>query len=320
MKKFVLKLCIFTFIIILLLFAINTGYTNTNSYYNLLVSREVARFEYIPDTISIANLGSSHGLYGFNYDEINVDSCFNFSMCSQDFVYDYNMLDYYQERFESGAIVFLPISYFSLYGANIEKAANFENSNLRYYHILDYKHIFNADLEYYIKNRYSPILLTDYTLLYNSIITDVETDSPWPNRTSNAGDIKNLEERAVVAHDRHYKADDPTINGQKSDALEDILNYCAEKNLQAVIVTTPYLECYTSLFSDEFLKNFNDDVKYYSDKYNVPYLDYSHDEQFSNNLELFYDPDHLNVYGGRAFTSTILNDCKSQGIVPPANK
>ena len=42
----------------------------------------------------------------------------------------------------------------------------------------------------------------------------------------------------------------------------------------------------------------------------IPYWDYSHDEEFSPYIELFMDDDHLNLYGAEKFTARIIEDLK----------
>ncbi|MGL4999563.1 MAG: hypothetical protein ACRC5T_11390, partial [Cetobacterium sp.] len=45
------------------------------------------------------------------------------------------------------------------------------------------------------------------------------------------------------------------------------------------------------------------------------YLDYSHDQRFENNLDLFSDDDHLNKKGAEIFTKIVLEDLKAKKIL-----
>lgn len=75
------------------------------------------KFFNMPEGIQICNFGSSHGLNGFNYDGVSDKfSCFNFSLHSQTLMYDYRILKHYVNHIKEGGIVFVIISYFSLFG------------------------------------------------------------------------------------------------------------------------------------------------------------------------------------------------------------
>ncbi|MGL5903203.1 MAG: hypothetical protein ACRCZO_11005, partial [Cetobacterium sp.] len=84
-----------------------------------------------------------------------------------------------------------------------------------------------------------------------------------------------------------------------------------------ILVTTPQ----TYLYNERIGKN-NYEERIYSKirKINelfenkLIYLDYSHDERFENNLDLFYDDDHLNKKGAEIFTKIVLEDLKSKGF------
>ena len=98
---------------------------------------QTKKFQNMPEKIQICNFCSSHGLYGFCYDKIQQQyGCFNFALSSQMLSYDARIFEAYQDRIQKGAAVFLPVSYFSLYGKAAELAGDFESTNRRYYKIL----------------------------------------------------------------------------------------------------------------------------------------------------------------------------------------
>jgi lysophospholipase L1-like esterase len=56
------------------------------------------------------------------------------------------------------------------------------------------------------------------------------------------------------------------------------------------------------------MKDFYDTVEKIKAEYNVPYLDYSHDDRFMNDKNLFFDSSHLNKSGRNKFMPILLND------------
>ena len=67
-----------------------------NTYYlqrNICDNDRTAKFKDIEPGIVISNTGSSHGLYGFNYEELGEEyNCFNFALESQRLSYDYRIV------------------------------------------------------------------------------------------------------------------------------------------------------------------------------------------------------------------------------------
>ena len=134
MKRFFCKLIMFTVTISIITLAVNYLFikmdkSNPNG---------TNKFDNIPNTLDVCNFGSSHGLYGFNYADVqrNGYTCFNFGLVSQSISYDYRLMQQYGNHIVEGTIVFIPISYFSLFGKDEEDYDDFESKNKRYYLIL----------------------------------------------------------------------------------------------------------------------------------------------------------------------------------------
>ena len=92
---------------------------------------------------------------------------------------------------------------------------------------------------------------------------------------------------------------------ERIDNLYDILAFCKENGITAVLITTPYTSLYSELFSPEFKEEFYAEVNAIASKAGVPYYDFSDDERFSNRLELFADADHLNAEGAAYFMNVL---------------
>jgi hypothetical protein len=132
----------------------------------------------------------------------------------------------------------------------------------------------------------------------------------------------------------------PHDKSMKNDSTEDEISSFKASNES--IVTPQKIEEFTSLEStscelfEEFLENcYKEDIlvflvyppiyaknsstvkniDYYvsvSKKYNARFLNYSNDSTLVNNRELFYDSQHLNIYGATKFTHKLAIDIKAQ--------
>lgn len=129
--------------------------------------------------------------------------------------------------------------------------------------------------------------------------------------------IKNLKINKFFIKDRYY---DFTINlnSMKKESiktvkdhmtpkeviakeeLKKILTYIENEKWQAIFITTPFTQIYNqnieNIDRDAYKIRIYDNIKEIEKEMNKKYLylDYSHDKRFENNLEYFYDDDHLN--------------------------
>ena len=138
MKRFLITIVSAVCLICILILAMNSIY---GDFLNDLDSDYTLKFQEVPDKIQICNLGSSHGLYGFCYDDTSMDSGFNFSLVGQTLEYDNRILTYYKDRINEEAKVIIPISYFSFFGEGEQNTEAFRSKNLRYYKFLPKEYI-----------------------------------------------------------------------------------------------------------------------------------------------------------------------------------
>ena len=95
--------------------------------------------------------------------------------------------------------------------------------------------------------------------------------------------------------------------------LYDILSFCKENGITAVLITTPYTGLYSELFSEEYKKEFSGIVQTIAEDTGTPYYDYSEDVRFADNLEYFSDADHLNTEGAAVFMEVIEKEVPEFG-------
>lgn len=277
-------------------------------------SNQINKFGSIPDTIQICNLGSSHGLRGFNYEDLENDyNCFNFGLSSQFLSYEYRLFQYYGDHIDDGTVVFFPISYFSLFGADETSRYNFASKNRRYYSILPASLMKEYDYITDIYVRYLPALIADpgdliKTLLGKSIDAN---DESWQKVATDI-DVNKDAEAAFYRHIEECNDDgNRTENQEEIDALYALIKGCQEKKAIPVLITTPYLHEYTDAVKEKaegFYDQFYSIIDQVVRDTGVEYYDYAFDERFVNEYSWFSNSDHLNKEGARNFVDILMQE------------
>ncbi|MGL5989257.1 D-alanyl-lipoteichoic acid biosynthesis protein DltD [Cetobacterium sp.] len=284
MKKTIFKIVLFITILGLSLFFISKAYNK----------KEYKKFYEIPKKIKIANIGTSHGHFGFIYDEKLKKNSFNFALPAQPLYYDYKFLEENKSRFEKNSVLIIPISIFSFYQG--EKLGTY---NDRYSRLMSYKSIFHISIFDYVMSRYFSILIGD-NRFFNLIYTGSK------KREASNDNKKSLVKGTVNGHLKY--SENPNIDKQN---LIKILKFCNKNNIKPILITTPVTSAYNEIVTKEIYKEkIYDHIDDVLSKvgFSVQYLDYSHYEKISNNLYCFLDADHLNPAGAKLFTSIVLKE------------
>lgn len=67
------------------------------------------------------------------------------------------------------------------------------------------------------------------------------------------------------------------------------------------------------------MEKFKQEINKISEGNNIPYLNYSHSNQFQSKVDLFLDTDHLNLVGREKFTKVLIDDLKQIDILKRGN-
>lgn len=315
MRKFVCKVICFVLIISVITVALNQIYKKMDISDN----DSTRKFHSIPDSIDICNFGSSHGLFGYCYDNHESEyTCFNFGLVSQTLSYDYRLLYNYQNHIDEGSIVFITVSYFSFLGKGELIEEGFESKNKRYYKVLPRNLIKSYD---FVTDLYTNILpaIDQYDNIAAVMLQwlhrkdEIDIQTAW-DRTADPIEVKEDAESAVIRHTVTNKREEDgtiVINQEEIDALYDMITLCQELGATPILITTPYLSEYTDEIMkispdvcDEFYGIINDVIK---DK-GVEYYDYSNDKRFSSEYSLFMNSDHLNHLGAIKFVDILFDE------------
>lgn len=314
MKKIVLYVFILVLPAIIAFLGLNFAYKQTNFFKSTYNNTD--RFNHVPDRIQLCNVGTSHGCFGIKWEDYPGLNAFNFAQTSQPFYMDLIMLKHFEKKIAEDAIVLIPLSFHQVY-------KYWQYSYIgSYYLFLSKQEIPSWSLQMYITKAALPIF--DNMQLSAYIFKDIPTNKidrfhyqeRWTSCLSE-GEMQEL----IDEHSMQWFVDGFNENSYQKNfnAVSAIVDYCYEQNYIPIFITVPVYEDFNQAF-DKFVpfikKGFYKFSSELCEKYpNVPYWDYSNDKDFSSNIELFMDDDHLNMYGAEKFTARIIEDLKKAGYL-----
>lgn len=298
----------------LLLYILSLGYKKVNCD----DSSYTKKFQDMPERIEISNLGNSHGLFGFCYDEQEKEKAFNFGLVSQSLDYDYRLIQQYQDRLAEGGVMFIVVSYFSLCEKEETEEDNFLSKNRRYYGILSPKYVKNYSFKEDLLADIFPVMGTKDNVIYEIATSrerEITAKDVW-NRTLSETSREDIQQDAESSYLRHTEQlfdenEALVFNERNVTALYGIIALCREKNIEPVIVTTPYLREYVEEFyakAPRYLENFYEFMRKVERETGAAYLDYSCDVRFEQEYQYFWSVDHLNRAGAVEFTKLVLEE------------
>ena len=266
------------------------------------------------NSVKLINLGSSHGMYGLFYSKTDF-SKMNLARSAQNYYYDLELLEKYSDKLNDEVVILIPISMISFY-------SHFrEDINVNYIPLLKSNEIMGIEFKKYC-------LMKNFLILYpiSNSLNIVKNIKKLKNSDSNIvypkdlkmierkKESKNTVEQHLGISPKYY-----LIKNAEQDFV-NLINYIEKKSWKYVLITTPFSYLYNENIEkyqkDAFKERIYDNIKEVEKKLNKKfvYLDYSHDERFENNLEYFYDDDHLNEKGAKYFTEILLGDLKRIGF------
>lgn len=304
-KKFVISNIILSIILISVLYSLSWFYIN---YVN---DGTVKFMEYnkLPNnSIEMVSLGSSHGRLGLKLLKKNQ---MNLGVNSQYFYYDLQLLKKYEKKIKKGATVILPISIFSFYNNYDEKIDS------RYVYLIEREKLQNnviKKIEYFLRKNFSIVFpISNFNELKNFLkLKNYKKRYIYYPKNLDLERKKSLAEKNSKQH-----LGIESIYIEKNKAIKEfkeLINYIEKNNYNLILITTPFTYLYNdavekinkNAYEERIYKN----LKYIEEENNKKffYLDYSHDKRIVNNLEYFFDDNHLNEKGADYFTRILLAD------------
>lgn len=316
MKRFITKILIGFSVVFLCVQGLNFIYERW--FWVSYGYDDVQKFYTIPNEIMICNLGTSHGQRGFDYSLYDGEmTCFNFALTSQPAEYDARILKKYKDKIANGAVVFVPISYFTLFGQDSEEASDFDLLNPRYYRFLAPSEIINWNLKDEIDHVFirNP-LNTSYGYILRCLRPiDIHTlTKDYNTMTTSKDKVEKLAEERVKGHifTGRKQGELVTVNEKRHYALVEIDSLCDEIGARCIYVTTPFMKEYNDEVDrqdPQFMSSFYNQINCLLEETDAEYFDYSKDERFTERYDLFFDTDHMNSIGAQMFTEILLEEC-----------
>lgn len=305
--RFLLKCLLFPAAAILIIYYLNKPYLEINEQKYM----DITKFWYLGEDghtrIKAGNLGSSHGMYDFNYEALEAQGyeCFNFANTSQSYDYDFAVLKEYIQYMDTDSIMLIPVSYFS-FNNEVVNETEAEAMSLRYYHFLSPENIPDYDFYIDITTNRLPILSAGENIL--KLLPDFKLSIIALAAENDEIDMEEFTRRAKERYSRHFENKEEYFLPERIQNLYDIIDYCKEHDITPILITPPFSGYYRDLVPETFLQEFQETVGAIASDTGVEYYDYSYDERFRDNLSYFMDADHLGEEGAKYFMEILLTE------------
>lgn len=313
---FIIKFISIILCVSLIMIVLNHFYIN-GAYYTDVYG-EVESMQGIPEHLKMVNVGTSHGLACFRYGEEETEK-FNLALSGSDLYHNFATLKQFKDRFDSGCIIAIPVSYFSFCMPTDEP------SQKRYYLFLDREYIKDFNLETYLNIKYFPVLRSGEFIIKDLIKDqekdiggmmmddeDVVVDSPAAavdnNQPASAFNEQKHQELATHAKGRanswrsgFFVTGQGYINENKQ-ILVDMINWCRENGFKPLLISPPVYISLNEAFTDEELKsNYFDILNDIAKSTKTPLLGLSHDNVLSFVPDYYRNSDHMSEAGSKEF-------------------
>lgn len=319
MKRFFVKCLLLVLILGVVLHMGGWAYQHTPAYQRLEMNDYPWDYKDMPESVETAIFGASHAVYGFMALTASQETAFSFALSAQTPQYDWMLMRQYQDRLSQDALVVLTVSYVSPFWT--DTAQQFQEKQDRYYSILMPWNIVDVDLSKWGLERVSPLLTTgleEVVTAFREAPPQTPLTNPyWEFSTNGCLEADRVPEELEIVYGRHRAMVEPVfpdVNPVMWEAYHNMLSLCEERGWKAVLVEPPYTAAYNDCFSQEFYDTFHQLLAELSAEFQVPYLDYSHDPQFTGDLSLFVDVDHLNFAGSQLLQQKFEADLAGLGL------
>ncbi len=264
--------------------------------------------------LDVINLGSTSGVYAFNYQGLNIKAA-NWAMSHNPLACDEAILKNYVSYFKSeGTIVILSLCAFSSLSGSYDF---FED---RYYTIL-----YPSSIPNFSKRKQTEVMAIYnrpflYIPLYN-MLKDIWSYLTKPflksEKTLTEEQMVNNAQRWFDSWLKEFSVKDFSLplSLVNQDGLEDaamhlnnMIATCREHNAIPVLVLPPMYHTLAEKFTSSARKILIDSLISRIDDKSVKFLNYMDDFDFSNDRNFFKDSFFLNQKGAKLFTKRVLAD------------
>lgn len=249
-------------------------------------------------------LGSSHTYFGINPEKFSKKT-FSLANTSQNYEYDYYLLNQYIEQCTKLESIIIPVSYFSLFSSRFEDREE-------WWYAINYKIYMDCNIHsdfsrYNFELAHPSVYRGKMISIFSPSTTLGFTD--YGMGTTYSIDKKlNTWEDSEAAISRHT-AKNLSLMDKNLDWLHKIIEVCKEKEITLTLITTPtWHTYYNNINKIQLSKTFEIIDSIQKEHPFVKYYNFLSDNRFV--ADDFYDCDHLSNIGADKF-SKILNELLS---------
>lgn len=266
----------------------------------------------------VVNLGSSGGKWAFDYSGLNVKAM-NWAQQPQTLLEDYNLLRHFHSILKKAGYVLITIMPFTglnkktglmdamkyvkfdIQGEPIQPYMFKEAQRYATYPILFKKPAVKALIKYLLGKDKKVGVPTETQLDYNPMtLAELEADAKrWIDGWKRQFGISDL--------DAPLTKENEEGRAYRIKLMQTLIDFCKERGYKPVYVIPPVTEhlakYYTSKFEETYIYSYLQAVNR-----DVLTLDYSKDDDFRKNDNLFFNSFFLNRKGRKKFTYTVLKE------------
>lgn len=298
---------------------INCIYKKTNHFNNKFL--DIERLKNISESLDIVNLGSNQPKYAFDYTLCNGIKGMNWGVGPQSLEYDFAILRKCSHSLHKDSVVLIPICPLKFFLTRHKGI----DIHIKYYgflpkeDIIDYSDKFiNTEIKYplYYHPKRVKFLLKDVSSSNDIMLVE--------NNPMDESQLRRDADRWIDCWNREFNIDIDNLELSEDnresirfniELLRQILLYCREHSLKAVIMTLPVTGYLGSRFSREFVCNHV--VRYIeqaNEGYACPTLYYLKGEKFQD-PDLYFNSFFMNRKGRRLFTQDVVNELRYRKIL-----
>lgn len=264
----------------------------------------------------IINLGSNPARFAFFYESVKGQS---WATGSQGQDMDFEILKYYHSYLKKGATVIIPIMPFTAISPFLKERPDYwgieyyskfakilggsqtlalpYGNKLLYY--LRYPLFFNFKSVRYLLHDVNPdnrYMITEQPLMKMELEQDA---NKWIKSWLKEFNLRSLYDVKGENWKKYYN--------EAIEVNKRMVNYCLERGLKPVFLCVPMTKHLSSLFPEDFYQYMIKDFVNSANNQNIPFLDYTKDDRFSDD-KWFFNSFFMNLIGRKKFTKQVLKD------------
>ena len=308
MRKKWLRGCGFFLLVAVLLCGLNALYVQSDYYQSI---EGLWRYDAMPEDLQLVALGSSHGVYSFDFTLYPDYHSFNFAFAGQKPFFDFLLLERYQSHLGEGCVVVLPAFLGTWYGEG-------ESLPARYYRILPPATVRGLP-------GYSPIDVFLYHTMpvFSSKKGLFDAFAPrtgqWTvTRSEAVTDTVHAQRDAEVYIQHFYVRRSRVRNETEWAAVRNILALCRQRGWQPVLVTAPIANTFYQAVPAGILEGLYADIEELRREYpELLFWDDAQADFLRYDDSLFWDLLHLNTRGQEVYTRAFVERLRREGRLLP---